>query len=267
MASAPPLSELQGWLAAVWTTREGVDAALKSPAGEKARRWISELRPPSARDRLAVYSDAYFLRLLESLGSEFPAVKRALGEDNFRKLIADYLSRHHSDSPNLSDLGSKLAEFSAAHALSKRFPYLGDLCRLEWEVLSALYTDRLPPLDPAVFSRLSPADWEKAALVFDPTLSLLEVSWPVDRLWAQRSSPAKAARCVWRTPRPGKLAVWRDDEWVRVESLEQEAFLTLESLMRGTSLPAACAASGAEADELKSWFAAWAKEGLIKGLR
>ena len=267
MASAPFLSDLQGWLASVWTTRAGVDAALKSPAGATARDWIVEAPPLSVRDRLAVYSDAYFLRLLESLGCEFPAAKRALGDDHFRTLVADYLTKNNSVSPNLSDLGKKLPEFARGHSLSKRFPYLHDLCRLEWEVLSALYTDRLPALDPSIFSKLSAARWEQAVLVFDPTVRLLAVSWPVDRLWAQRDRPAKAARCVWRTPQPAWLAVFRDDEWVRVESLERAAFLTLESLMKGASLPVACEASGAAANELRSWFAAWAKDGLIKGIR
>ncbi|MBI3553609.1 MAG: putative DNA-binding domain-containing protein [Elusimicrobia bacterium] len=267
MASSPPLSELQGWLRKVWTAPDGIDEALKSEEGKRAGLWIVDAPPLPARERLAVYADAYFLRLLESLGGDFPAVKRALGEEGFRRLVADYLRENPSDSPNVSDLGSRLPAFARSHALAKRFPYLPDLCRLEWEVLSALYTDRLPSLDPAVFAKLSAADWEKAKLVFDPTLRLFEVSWPVDRLWAQRAKPAKAARCVWRTTRPSWLAVYRDDEWVKVETLEERAFATLKRLMNGGGLSEACSASGAETDEIQAWFSAWARDGLVKGLR
>jgi len=259
-APPPRLAELQGWLARVWTTPAGVDAALKTPHGSAAARWVTEAPPLKARDRLAVYSDAYFSRLLESLGADFPAVKRVLGEGDFRVLVAAYLEGKGSDSPNITDLGRGLLAAAARHALSKRHPYLGDLCRLEWAVLSAIFTDRLPALDPEVFARV--ADWDKVRLVFDPTVRLLACGWPVDRLWrnvASRSLP-KAQRKTW-------LLVYRDDEWARVVSLEERAYKTIERILDGAALGAACAKSGAHAAEIQAWFTSWAQDGLVKGVR
>lgn len=260
----PKLSELQDWLQRVWTTAEGVDAALKTPEGSRARRWIAEVPPLSARDRLAVYSDAYFLRLLESLGSDFTATRRALGEDDFRRLVADYLAKRGSDSPNLTDLGRGLPEAAAGHELGRKHPFLSELCLLEWTVLAALFTDRLPPFDPESFKGISAEDWVKVRLVFDPTVSLLETAWPVHRLWMNRA--AKSGNRVLKKPQRALLVIYRDEQWARVLALEDRAWHTLRRLLGGEPLAQACALSGAEPDEIKSWFAGWVQIGLVKAV-
>jgi hypothetical protein len=261
----PKLSELQDWLRRVWTTPEGVDAALKTPEGRRARQWIAEVPPLSARDRLAVYSDAYFLRLLDSLGSDFTTARRALGDDDFRRLVADYLAQRGSDSPNLTDLGRDLPAAAARHELGRKHPFLSELCLLEWTVLAALFTDRLPAFDPESFKGISAEDWVKVRLVFDPTVSLLETAWPVHRLWMKRG--AKSGNRTLKKPQRSLLVVYRDEQWARVLALEERAWHTLRRLLDGAPLAEACALSGASPDEIKNWFAGWVQIGLVKGAR
>lgn len=253
-AAPPRLSELQGWLSRVWTTPEGLDAALKTDEGTQALRWISNAPPVATRTRLAVYSDAYFLRLLEALGADFPATKRFLGEENFRILVAEHLRRTPSTSPNISDLGETLAGTARGCA--------SDLCRLEWAVLSSLYTDRLPPLDREVFAKVSV--WDATRLVFDPTLRLLETSWPVHRLWDERfKAPSKTKLAK----RRANLVVHRDEEWVRVRAPKAKEFSVLKDLTEGETVGRACVSSNASAKEIQAWFADWTASGLIKGVK
>lgn len=261
-ARPPRLSELQRLLKRVWTTPEGIDAALSSVEGRAVKQWIAEQPPISSRERLAVYSDAYFSRLLESLGEDFAAVKRAAGEDEFRRLIADYLIAHPSESYNISDAGHLLAEFAAKHELSERFPFIGDLCRVEWAALRALLTDRLPAPKPEAFA-LSAEDWQRARLVLDPTLTLLETSWDVRESWEKRLAPADAAQ-------PAKrvccLAVWRDAHWARVAAFDEAAWRTLRRLSEGRPLSEAFHAA-ASPEQVQSWFAGWLSQEIIKGVR
>jgi hypothetical protein len=261
----PKLSDLQDWLRAVWTTPEGIDAALRTPEGRRARKWIAEVPSLSARDRLAVYSDAYFLRLLDSLGSDFTATHRVLGDADFRRLAADYLSERGSDSPNLTDLGRGLPAAAAKHELGRKYPFLSELCVLEWTVLAALFTGRLPPFDPGIFKGMSAEGWGKVGLVFDPTVRLLETSWPVHRLWIKRA--AKSGSRGLKKPSRSCLVVYRDEQWARVLDVEERAWQTLRRLMAGAPLAEACALSGAQPDEIKSWFAGWVQIGLVKDIR
>lgn len=258
---APRLSELQELLRRVWTTPEGIDAALASPEGRALRPWIAEQPPISPRERLAVYSDAYFSRLLESLGEDFAAVKRAVGEEDFRRLIADYLAAHPSHSYNISDAGERLAEFAAKHALSKRFPFIADLCRVEWAALRALLTDRLPAPKPDAFA-LSAEDWRRARLVLDPTLTILACRWNVRAFWEKRLEQADSTH-----PDEGAyfLAVWRDADWARVEALDEPAWRTLRRLSEGARLAQACD-TGTAPEQVQHWFAHWLSREIIKGV-
>lgn len=261
-ARPPRLSELQTWLKAVWTRPEGIDAALASPEGRALKPWIAEAPPISARDRLAIYGDAYFSRLLESLGEDFSGTKRALGDDDFRRLIADYLAKYGSSSYNIADAGGRLAEFAAAHELRKRFRFLPDLCRLETAVLRALLTDRLPAADAAAFAALAPEDWATARLILDPTLALLEARWPVHELWLRRGEPRDESILP---ERACLLVVWRNDDWARVEALHEPAWRLLRKLSDGVPLAQACDA-GLAPREVQSLFAGWAAGGVIKGV-
>src|SRR5579864_9297536 len=82
----PSLAELQRWMRWIITEPRGIQEALSNPwtldpalAGrykepERQLEVIEEAAPLSRHDRLDVYANAYFYRLLESLASDYKAV-------------------------------------------------------------------------------------------------------------------------------------------------------------------------------------------------
>ncbi|MDE2313841.1 MAG: putative DNA-binding domain-containing protein, partial [Elusimicrobia bacterium] len=121
----PCLPELQSWLQDVLSDPDGVDAAAaRGAANAQVLSWILDGAGADVRTRLSVYSDAYFLRLLDSLGHDFPALKRALGGDGFRGLIADYLKTNPSTFKSVSMVGGSLFTFIRWHPLSRKFGFL-----------------------------------------------------------------------------------------------------------------------------------------------
>ncbi|HVE15062.1 MAG TPA: DNA-binding domain-containing protein, partial [Elusimicrobiota bacterium] len=163
----PSLAELQKGLYEVFTDPRGARAA--AAARPAALSWIAPQPPADAPTRLSVYGDGYFLRLFEVLSDEYKAVRRALGEMGFRILAAEYLAANPSASPTLGDLGEAFPAFAARHSLSRDFPFLGDLARLERAALTRLLTERLPALDPAAVGRVPADAWGRAKLTLDPT--------------------------------------------------------------------------------------------------
>jgi len=83
-------------------------------------------------DRLDIYANMYFFRLLDCLREDFPRLATALGEGRFHNLATDYLLAHPSANPSLRYLGQRLPEFFAGHALARESACLADLARLEW---------------------------------------------------------------------------------------------------------------------------------------
>jgi hypothetical protein len=262
----PSLRELQRRLAVVFTHPRGVRPGLTAAGFDARRRPVTRVvadRPPvPLHTRLAVYSDAYFLRLAECLGDDFRAVKRALGADDFQRLAADYLAVHPSRSPFINDAGAAFPAFLKGHPFAQAHPFLPDLAALERFALVALFTDRLPAED---LTRLAPA----SRLRLDPTVRLLETGWPVDRLWIARSLPDGRGLRRLAAPARRRLLLWRDDAWARVRALDDTEWLVLERLAAGRTLEQAL--KGLEKKTapavLRGWFARWTADGVLKGLR
>jgi hypothetical protein len=262
---APPtLAELQSWLRWIITEPRGVAAALAAPAGEPAPRCLGAIvdAPPLDRaERLDVYAEAYFARLAETLGKDFPAIRAALGETDFHRLCARYLKQHPSRSFTVSDAGRALPGFLAAgDAETARLPWLADLAALEWAVLEAFFTDRAPALDPARLAEIPPEAWAEARLRLDPTCRLLAVRWAVDGTWRTGAEPAREA---------AHLLVHRAGGCVTVERLEPAAARLLGLVAEGLPLGRAINALDAEGAErdfppVNEWFQDWVRAGVIR---
>lgn len=268
--SSPPLADLQRWLSWAFTEPRGIVAALADPGPAEPRprllAAVADAPPVSLARRLAVYADAYFLRLRDTLAADFPAVSRFLGAERFRRLAADYLTVHPSTSTHIEDLGDDLPRFLAGHPFSREHPFLPDLAQLEWSVLESLYADRFPPLRPDALQRIPPEAWARARLGLDPTVRLLALGWPVDRLWERRFK-GRLPRVL--KPGPRRLLVYRDDDWVQARALDQEAFLTLTRIQEGKTLGDICAeletaAQGGGDLPLAQWLGDWVRDGVLK---
>src|SRR5436305_10227562 len=89
--SAAPLSAVQRWMQAVISHPDGVESALESPDARQhlavdqseVEQVIAPSLAQSSVERLAIYANAYYARLLECLGEEFPVMKQTLGEETF----------------------------------------------------------------------------------------------------------------------------------------------------------------------------------------
>jgi hypothetical protein len=55
----------------------------------------------SAAERIDIYANAYFFRLLECLGGDFPATLAVLGADSFAALVKEYLLEHPPTEPSI----------------------------------------------------------------------------------------------------------------------------------------------------------------------
>lgn len=265
--SPPKLSPLQRSLREILTAPQGVRAAVReTPA---VLRWIGDAPPVDAVTRLSVYGDGYFLRLLEALTSDYPAVRRTLGEYDFRVLAADYLFSNPSRSPTLADLGQALPRFVSSHPLGRKYPFLGDLARLERGVMTRLFADRLPPLDAEIIGKIRDEDWPRVRLILDPTVLLLKVAWPVERLWRRRELPLEDGGGVIRRARAQWLLLFRDETWVKVVEISQDEWDTLNRIKKGMRLgrvfaEASKSVRDTSAAEVQGWLSSWIRSGIIK---
>jgi hypothetical protein len=84
-----------------------------------------------AVERINIYVNAYFYRLLECLLEEYPATAAVIGSNDFVGLVHDYLACWPPTEPSIFYAGRHLAAFLRNHSLVGRFPFVPELARLE----------------------------------------------------------------------------------------------------------------------------------------
>lgn len=275
-----PLAELQRWLVSVSTDPDG---ALRGVERATSRHFAGHASPAhvetlvtagprlSALERLAIYNDGYFARLVECLRDDYPAVAYLLGGDGFEGVARDYVRAHPSRSPSLNAYGAQFPAYLAT--LTETWaPFGAELARLEWALVEVVHAETHARLEPAALARVAPDEWRRVRFAVNPALRLLDFAYPVSRVYQafrderepELPACANTSTVVHRTG----LAVHRLELEPAMRALlgELVAGKTLASALE--VLAAACSAAELAAAErdLSEWFSAWVAAGFFVGL-
>ena len=290
MSSAPTLDRLQQWMLAVITHPDGIaagidgdDARQQIPiAADGVEQVVDRSAACSAIERLGVYGNAYFARLLECLHAEYNVLVQAMGAEGFTSLAAGYLQRYPSTSYTLSQLGAQLPQYldetrpprDHGDTAPDWADFLIDLARLE-----RTYTE--------VFD--GPGDRGRAAArrrpLAEPPPRHVGNGPPADGPLATAAGAAvpgprglrRAAgrgECPPFAPRTVRLAISRRNYIVQSREVSPFQFTLLQRLIEGEPLDAALGATlesleldpDGLAESLTMWFQDWTAERLICGL-
>lgn len=148
----------------------------------------------SAVQRLDIYANMYFYRLLDCLAEDFPKVLAAVGRVHFHNLATDYLLRHPSEHPSLRHLGRRLPGFVAAHPLGATFPWLADLARLDWTRADLFDAADAVPLSRDALARLPQDEAGEAQFTLIPAFALLRFDHEVVSFWRRLDDAAAGGR-------------------------------------------------------------------------
>jgi hypothetical protein len=258
-----------------------------SPAREAVGQFIKPNDRLTSFDRLQIYNQQYWWRLMGNFGEDFSGVRAVIGQRKFDRLATAYLEQCGSRSWSLRDLGSELVPFLRAHPeLTAPFSQLAlEVAQVEWARVVAFDGPEQRPLAPAALARMPAGELR---LRLQPYITLLELTYPVDDLLLKLKqsevetgsvsnavSAERPRRRVRLASAPAKepiyLAVHRLEFSVYYKRLDREAFRLLVAVQAGEPLDTACeqafAASTALPEELaatvQEWFAHWMRLGWL----
>lgn len=267
---APDLASLQALLYRLITAPNGVDEAL---AAEKAltpgglEHLIASDDRLSAHERLEIYANAYFFRLLDVFKEDYPALLAVIGDTNFHNLITGYLIDYPPTAPSVIHAGRHLPEFLRTHPMRERWPFLADLATLERATLEVFHAADAPPLSHEAARAIPPQNWPAIRFQLHPGAKLLDLAWAVDPLLR-----AVAASAAWRTPahRGTWILVWRTKSQVQYREVERAEYLALQLATNGATFAEACDAIVAQIDaaadaaaQINQWLARWVSDGVL----
>lgn len=214
----------------------------------------------AAEERLRVYADAYRLRLLEALETDFVALRAYLGPDNFTTLGEAYIAASPSTHYSLRYFGRHLAGFLARTPPYAQAPLLAELAAFDWALNAAFDAPDDPVLKAEDLATVEAADWPNLTFRAQAAVNRLDLHWNTPAIWraadigAELPVPERAEAAV-------PWVIWRQDLQSFFRSLPTHEAYALDALRRGERFADICAG-------LCEWFdpsdAAATAAGLLK---
>jgi hypothetical protein len=220
-------------------------------------------------ERLDVYANAYFYRLLDALREMFPRTCALAGEAAFHNLVTDYLLAFPSCEPDLRHAGDALPGFSAAHALGRELPMAADVARVEQALNHSLDAPQGGKVERQALAIVEPTAWPLLHLDLSTPTRLVRVDWDVAEIARCLEGDApESARQLARSPVPLTFLVGRLGFATYFRRLGAVEATALTALARGDSFGAACEAVSRASPEVELSSLArdlmrWLDDGVI----
>jgi hypothetical protein len=265
----PGLGDLQGLLYRLITATSGVEEGLANekklpPAGIAA--FVRSDARLSAIDRVEIYANMYFYRLLDAIKEDFPATLRVVGDANFHNLITGYLAEYPPGDSSITEASRYLAEFAWTSSAPEKWPFIADLIRLERAILEVFLGPDGRPLSVESMKGIPAAQWPSIRITVHPALQVINSEWRVDEI-------LRAVESEQPLPEPKQerreILVWRNNYSVNYRPLDDLERSALSMIRFGYPFGAMCeavathGADSATPAEMSRMLMRWLTEGLL----
>lgn len=206
---------------------------------------VAGTREATAEDRVAVYRDAYRLRLSEALAANYPRLRELIGEDAFNSIADTYIDAHPSSNPSIRWFGEHLAQQMQRSFAAQ--PWLGELAAWEWAIATAFDAEDAQRVSMQSLAAVAVDVWPTLRFEFHPAVQCLRMKTNAPALFKALTEdsalpePARGEESAW--------VIWRDDVTPCFRSLSPGDAAALSLLMQGASFEEMCT-------ELCAWYAA-----------
>jgi hypothetical protein len=246
VSDGPALAELQRRFFELVTGAESVakELAARGIAERELDDVIAGDARASAVERLDVYANMYFFRILDVLRADYPKLVAVVGDDSFHDLATDYLLAHPSRHPSLRFVGAALPAFVAAHALATERPWLGELAALEWARVDVFDRADEPLLARQDVAAVAPEAFAEIALAPIAACALVPAAFAVEDTWRVLEADGARGPVPARADPGHAVLVWRRGVTVHHRAVSAPERRALELLFARPTFGALCAALG-----------------------
>ncbi len=238
-----------------------------------AEKYIEPKNKLTSLDRLEIYNQQYWYRMLDSLEEDFPALCKIIGKENFRLMATKYIDENPSCTHYLSDLGANLHKFftfnpnvinydkNVTHQMCL------DVIAVEWAQIHAFDAEEKTP---ASIDTSNAQELFQTEFHLQPHISVLKLEYEVREFILQLKD--SSSKLSYPSAKTDYLAVHRHENQVFFKELTQEAFLMLNKIKEGSSIEG-CIEAVLESNErqdlnalalrVQESFASWMRLGWL----
>jgi len=220
----------------------------------------------SAEERVDIYANMYFYRILDVLKEDFPATLAMLGDARFHNLVTGYLIEYPPEHFSIAYAGRRLADFIESHPMREEFPFLADLARMERALIDIFHAADATPLDAEAMRAIAPAEWPALKLMRHPATEILALQWNVATVLGaidRDEKPSPPAR------KQLSMLLWRSRNRVSYREIDGAERDELEAIAAGCTFAEICemiaSAAGEEnpAAAINQRLEAWLRDGIL----
>jgi hypothetical protein len=234
--------------------------------------FAAAVRDTAKADRstlLAVYRDAYALRLIEVLTNDYPGLLAMAGPADFDHMARAYIAAHPSHHPSVRWFGARLGDFLAHAAPFSGSPDAVEMARFEWALGEAFDAADAEPVTADMLMALPPEAWGELTFKALPSVRRLTHTFAIPQAWQRREDVEPGNLEVEAEATPVEWVIWRPELTSNFRSLDTDEAVIFDALMAGRNFPEICETMTAFAGEegalprVAGLLRAWIEEGMI----
>lgn len=260
------LKNTQEWFAAVSSSPLDLDEHIQGLSPAEAAQWI---RPsPTLRpvQRMEIYNQQYWWRVLRALRENYPLSTRLFGSKNFDLQIGvPYLQERPSQHWSLEKLGEDLPDWLEKSYEGKDKQLVIDVSAVDCAIARSFLAGELPPLKP------QDPELSSQRISLQPSLQLLVLRAELFS-WREEMTAQSEDYYIDRPFPPleregaGAYLIYRNRELrVAWQKISPAAYSLLTKLKKGSTLDEACEAARDWEKELENTIAFYFQEWTMRG--
>jgi len=192
-----------------------------------------------AEHRLGAYYNAYRIRLIDCLATDFPGLRKEISEESFEYLVLDYLQIYPSEHPSVRWVGQHMVEF-LQHSSHEDHDFLAELASFEWNqglCFDAADSEQIFLLEDMAF--MPPDNWPAMTFQLHPSTRWLDLNWNVVPYWVALDEDEQTPQKE-RDEIPVRWLMWRKDMRPNWRSLDVAEAWAIESAAKGANFAELC---------------------------
>lgn len=184
--------------------------------------------------RVNLHRNHVRVTLGEALALHFPVVRRLVGDRAFAAIATRFAAAAPPADPVLALYGAGLPAFLEGEAALAAVPYVAAVAQFEWARHHASIMPGQAAVAASDLAALPAA--EELVLRLQPSASLIDSAWAVDRLW-EANQPDRDGTPDGPVERRCRLVVWRDAGGaIRAAALDAGEFAFLRAMAAAARL-------------------------------
>ncbi len=192
-----------------------------------------------ADDRMALYGNAYVLRLKEALSTDYERLHSYLGDELFENLLQNYITNYPSHHPSLRYFGQHMVDIVEQIEPYNQFPEIAEIARIEKTFLDSFDAadEQCVTLDD--LAKIQPEAWPALTLRFHGSVQLLPQHHNSFQMWkalADEQTPPQ------KTDSGATWIIWRQDLVSRYRALDEAELIALKVVRTGGNFAEVCTA-------------------------